>query len=261
MPGGRRTMPTRRRPARARWQRTLGVVTRPPGRGRRALIAPLRPVADRRLALVVPLRPVAGRRLAIVIPLRPVARRRPAFAIPLWPVARGRRAIAAPLWTAGAGPLAARRQRARGQWTGRDSTLDCCRRPRCARCAGWLVSTRPRRARGPAFLRAFLETRARILVFPARTPLAIPFLARPIEILVRPLRLFRRVPQLPAREPLQHHVRVLALQLHERRQEVFFFSRAKGRWLLVDQNGPVRKTRGHGAQNIMQSSALEPSKP
>src|SRR5207244_18458 len=68
---------------------------------------------------------------------------------------------------------------------------------------------------------------------------AAPFKRRPRRAL-RGLRRFRRLPQPPAREPFHHHVGVLPPQLIEGGQELFALAGAKGRRLLVDQNGPVR---------------------
>jgi hypothetical protein len=54
-----------------------------------------------------------------------------------------------------------------------------------------------------------------------------------------------RLPQPAASEPLHLGVRVLALQLVERRQQFFLLTRAKRRRFVVDEDGPVRVARRH----------------
>src|SRR5262249_27405557 len=85
--------------------------------------------------------------------------------------------------------------------------------------------------------------RPRILVLSPGPPLLAPAfdgLARAR----RALRL-RRVPQPPAREPLQNDVLVRALELAERRQEIRGVARPERRGRVVDENRPVREARRH----------------
>jgi hypothetical protein len=92
----------------------------------------------------------------------------------------------------------------------------------------------------------FLEPIARILVRPAGTPIPSALLAgerRPLGPR-RALRL-RRIPQLALREPLEHDVRVLPLQLRQRRQQLRLLARAERGRVAVYEDGPVREARRH----------------
>jgi hypothetical protein len=97
-----------------------------------------------------------------------------------------------------------------------------------------------------------VEPRARIHVRTAGPPVAPAFLAAPFHVAPRPLRLLRVIPQLAAREPLHDNVLVRALQLRKRRLQLLLLGRTKSRWLVVDQDRPVRIPRRHAA--IVQSS-------
>src|SRR5438067_13495834 len=56
---------------------------------------------------------------------------------------------------------------------------------------------------------------------------------------------FRRVPQPAAREPAEHDVGVLALQLTEGRQQLVLLARAERGRFAVDENRPVREAGWH----------------
>src|SRR2546425_1139659 len=92
---------------------------------------------------------------------------------------------------------------------------------------------------------------SRILVLAAGSPVAaahVSFASRRRAHIPRAPRRtlgIRRFPQLPAREPLQPHILVRALQLIERGQQLLMIARAKRGRLAVDQNRPVRKARRH----------------
>ncbi len=91
----------------------------------------------------------------------------------------------------------------------------------------------------------FLEPIARILVRSARTPVARPFLHGPHRAVLRGALRLWRVPQLSTREPLDHDVLVLALELIDRRQQLFAIARTERGRLAVDQDRPVHETRRH----------------
>ena len=94
-------------------------------------------------------------------------------------------------------------------------------------------------------LRSLLEAITGIAVFAARPPVTAPLLERRFRRTLSGLRRLRRLPQPPARKPFHDNVGVLSAQLIERRQELFALARAKGRRLLVDEDGPVRVARRH----------------
>ena len=79
----------------------------------------------------------------------------------------------------------------------------------------------------------------------ARTPVAIAKLIRGFGLPPGRLLGFARLPQAPAREPLQGDDGVLARQLIERRQELVSFEGPKRGRLVVDEDGPVGKTWRH----------------
>jgi hypothetical protein len=64
----------------------------------------------------------------------------------------------------------------------------------------------------------------------------------PLEIVALSL---LRLPQTPSRKPFHLDVRVLALELMERRQQLFLLPRAECRRLGVDQDRPVGMARRH----------------
>src|SRR6267142_796994 len=217
----------------------------------RRVVAP-GPIAARtaRWRLVAP-RPIALRLVAPSACARAAIRR---AAVPRWRTAARRfiapRPIALRLVAPSASACAAIRRA-----TARFLTV---RRPRRAELLAIAprrrsVAVRPR-ALGPVL---FLEPIAWILVLAAGPPVGGAFFpagARasscrraacplpPLKVLVLP---FLRLPQPAARKPLHHDVRVLALQLVERRQQFLALARAEGRRLVVDQNRPVRMARGH----------------
>ena len=108
---------------------------------------------------------------------------------------------------------------------------------------GW--GSRARSRVRAAISLSLVEPRAGVFVLPAGPPLAAALLVRPLHVDARPSRLFRCVPYASAREPLHHDVRILSLQLMKGRLYLFSVARAKGGRLVVDENGPVRVTRGH----------------
>src|SRR6185436_3784842 len=99
-------------------------------------------------------------------------------------------------------------------------------------------------------LRLLFETIARIAVRPARTPRAVAgrsFARRgPLGALGVVLGLLR-VPQLAAREPLQHDFWMLPAQALERRDQVRALRGAKGSGRAAHENRPVGMTRRHYA--------------
>jgi hypothetical protein len=56
---------------------------------------------------------------------------------------------------------------------------------------------------------------------------------------------FRRLPDPAAREPFHHDVGIRAAQLVERRQQIVRGSCPERRWLLIDEDRPVRVPRRH----------------
>ncbi len=168
----------------------------------------------------------------------------------------------------GPGPIAARRAAARGATApGSIATRGPARR---GFVRPWLTVAAALR---PHAVRAILllESIARILVHAAGAPILaavflvasprriargragrrLPFtpFVRPGGRALAPLKVFAlellRLPQPAACEPLHLGVRVLALQLVERRQQFFLLPRAKRRRLVVDEDGPVRVARRH----------------
>jgi hypothetical protein len=92
-----------------------------------------------------------------------------------------------------------------------------------------------------------LESRARVLVLAARSPVLRPPLCGPLQIFSRPLRLLRRIPQPAAREPLHHDIAVLPPKLIQRGQQLFLVTRAERGRFVVDEDGPVRVAGRHYA--------------
>ncbi len=89
-----------------------------------------------------------------------------------------------------------------------------------------------------------LGSGSRVAMLAARSPV---FSSRRLKrgLTTRALRLLRRIPQTPVREPLHHDVGVRAAQLIERRQQVVGLRCAKRGWAVVDEEGPVREARRH----------------
>jgi hypothetical protein len=110
------------------------------------------------------------------------------------------------------------------------------------------------RAAGATRFRLLVESGAGVLVFAARTPVAIALVGEAARVPAGPLRLFGRVPQFAPGEVTQRHIRVLAAQLVERRQELFPFLRAERGRLSVDQDRPVRVAWGHNGRVTLKST-------
>ena len=94
-------------------------------------------------------------------------------------------------------------------------------------------------------LRPLLEPRARILVRAAGAPAASALLSLRPRPPLSGLRCFGRLPQAPARKPLEHDVLVRPSELVKRGQQLFLLARAERGRLPVDQNRPERVARGH----------------
>jgi hypothetical protein len=94
-----------------------------------------------------------------------------------------------------------------------------------------------------------VEPVARILVLTARAPVASPLLLPPRDGLGQ-LRLFRRIPDAPAREPAQLRIRVLLPQPLEGRQQLVALRRPERCWQGVDDDRPVRVTGRHGVSRL-----------
>lgn len=92
---------------------------------------------------------------------------------------------------------------------------------------------------------------------PARPPVAAATLRGPRHVPMGPLRLFRCVPQPSAREPFQQNVRIGALQLPERREQIVALPRAECRGAMIDQDGPIGITRRHGVLRVARRYALQ----
>jgi hypothetical protein len=71
-----------------------------------------------------------------------------------------------------------------------------------------------------------------------------PAFAAPEPLLARRI---ARVPQLAALEPLQLRVGMFLAQAIECRQQLFELVRSKRRWLIVNDDRPIRVSRRHGA--------------
>jgi hypothetical protein len=100
------------------------------------------------------------------------------------------------------------------------------------------------------FVARDLEAIARVAVLAARAPVtsAMLSLALAAAAVLRRGRfalLILRVPQLAAREPLQHRIRVLRLQLPQRRQQLFLCVRPERGGLALEDDGPVSVTWRH----------------
>jgi len=99
----------------------------------------------------------------------------------------------------------------------------------------------------PLHIARNLELVARILVLAAGTPVvAAPLSSAPLPLL--PQREHRRFfgwPQLAAGEPHHHRIRLLRLQLLQRRQQFFLSRRTKRGGLAADDDRPVGITRRH----------------
>lgn len=91
------------------------------------------------------------------------------------------------------------------------------------------------------------ETCARILVLASGSPVPTSTLGVARTRYARRARLFRRVPEAPAREPLQDDVLAGAAQLVQRGQQVVRLLRAKCRRCVVDENRPVGIARRHAS--------------
>ncbi|HET7219760.1 MAG TPA: hypothetical protein VFJ02_17005 [Vicinamibacterales bacterium] len=99
-----------------------------------------------------------------------------------------------------------------------------------------------------AFVARNVEALTRIAVRAARTPVAAALLTLCLARRARPLFVFLRVPQPPAREPSQHGVGVARLQLLQRRQQLFLRMRAESRRLSFQDDRPVGMSWRHGVQ-------------
>ncbi len=121
---------------------------------------------------------------------------------------------------------------------------------RCARRGAALAKPWwPTRAR----LVALFEALPRILMVPSRPPFRRAFDPRHPG---RELLLLRRIPQLAAREPLQHDMLVRAAELIRRREQLVSVAGAKRRRSVVDEDGPVCVPRWHRSQPRFLSQRL-----
>src|SRR5712692_699563 len=164
-----------------------------------------------------------SRRIARLVGPRP--RSAPGFVAP-WP-ASASAARRVPPW--GGGRLVAPRSRLSGR-PGR-------------------VAIAPRRgvALGPCALGSvlLLESIARIFVGAAGPPVGTAPVAGELRLSPRRHLRLRGVPQLALSEPPHDDVLVRAFQLRERRQQLLPVARAKSRRLVIDEDGPVRKSGRH----------------
>jgi hypothetical protein len=84
-----------------------------------------------------------------------------------------------------------------------------------------------------------------ILVRPARTPRRAAAIAWRTALAVRRARFFLRLPEASSREPHQHGIWMLGLQLPQRRQQLVRRMRAEGRGLALEDDRPVRVAGRH----------------
>jgi len=106
----------------------------------------------------------------------------------------------------------------------------------------------------PLLVARNVESLARILVFPARTPVARSAVARRRRLRApsgdqRCALLLLRCPESSSGEPLQHGIGVACLQLTQRRDQLLLRVRAEGGGFSFEDDCPVVVPRRHGTND------------